>query len=195
MVWWSIIWFGKVEKLLKYLVSGNEVECSTFMSKLFVAIRVSMGRFESGLCPTQNRLAHIERKVEWPAADRRQSQVKSDQSSVDSDRVSRSRSVFQPLDLSQIFTGSLSDLLIFLRICVTTMGSKQKPPSVIGIGSTDFQVDLNDLDRWVGFRFLVDGPMWQYQSIVKIEMIRGDLTVSLSLFLLILFFLFVSSWF
>ena len=128
MVWWSIIWFGKVGKLVKYLVLGNQVECSTFMSKPFVVIGVYTGWSGLGLCLTWNRLAHIGWKVEQPTVDYGQSWVELDQSPMDNDQVGRSWSEFQPPGLRRIFTGSLQDLLIFLRICVTTTRSKQKPP-------------------------------------------------------------------
>ena len=45
------------------------------------------------------------------------------------------------------------------------------------------------------FCFVEKFSVWQYQSFIKIEMIWGALTLSLSPFLLILFFFFVSSWF
>ena len=141
---------------------------------------MSTGRSGSGLCPTQNRPAHIGWDVERPAADRRQTRVESDRDPVHNGRVGRSRSEFYPPDLRRIFagnrqifagsrrifsgsspdlcdnhgieagkttsssdlnenfhliagsspffTGSSPNLLIFLRICVTTTGSKPKTP-------------------------------------------------------------------
>ena len=88
---------------------------------------VSTGQFGSGLCSTRNRPAHIGWKVEQLVVDRRQPQVESDRSPMDNGHVSQSQSEFQPPNLHRIFVGSSLDLLIFLWICVTTTGSKQKP--------------------------------------------------------------------
>ena len=79
-----------------------------------------MGVHGLGLCPTQNRPAHIGWEVERPAVDRRQPQVELDRAPVDNGQVDRSRSEFQPLDLCRIFAENRQ---IFTGSCQIFVGS------------------------------------------------------------------------